>query len=1372
MASAQKADFRFFTVADGLPQNTVFSVAQDDQGFIWLNAGQHITRFDGAKFLSHVNSSHPIFNQNREGFAEMQTDGDLLVYCLNGRIVSTNTLTGEETAVPVAGHLPAGYDANQGHCLKLGNGEMVAAYPAQAAEKVAVLWLKKGRIDRMVEVSGVAAGLENFYFLFCGDGLGNLYFLSAGLDAILKFGPSGEKLQTMPIEKISTSSIARLLPGQLNSVFLTFDNQIFRLQQGASAFQPHPASRFIQIGQNSIFDLVEMPDGNFWVACSGRHLLFYDAGQQKMLDYHKELASHILDLPAFNKIWLDKSDNLWITTQVGVLRVTPNAALFDTYFTEQHANCPVYCSFRGFAEDGYGSIYTSFYNNIFKINSPKDRQSNYTPLIKKDITGPFDLIFHKGKLVLNTGEVLDLKTGQKEKPYPNTQFTIDWGVFATDTQNNLWWGTRNKVLWLEEQAGLLAWKEIASLPGTADIADVAFDRHNGMIWLCYESSLWTLDPVSKQLKWHGEDQAQMLNKLKCVYPDGKGSTWIGTEKGLVRYDYSTNKWRCFTQSDGLPNDIVVGILPEGDSCLWVSTYNGLSRFSIGNGRFLNFYKADGLADNEFNRASHFTASDGRMYFGGVRGVTAFYPKAVMAAYAKQNRTDRLLLRGITLTEDGSDSTFTQLFPNAGQPLHAYHHNRTIRFDFGLLNSAGNTLYSYMLDGLNNNWSTPTKDNGLTFNSLPSGKYVFRVRAMDARGYWLPQEVAVPLIVHPPWWASWWAYLLYALSLAAAAYGVFHFLKKRWELQNQLQLEQQEALRLKDLDAFKSRLYTNLTHEFRTPLTVILGMAEQGELEIGKLEKLGIGDSQEQLQTISNFLISNFQSIERNGQNLLRLVNQLLDLSKLEDKSFKLKLQHGDIVPFLRYVTESFQSYANGLNLSLRFFTTIEKLEMDFDPEQVQQVMTNLIGNALKFTPSGGDVQVRLTIDDLSRQKSGDEQEPPIVNRKSSIVIQVQDTGIGIPEPAIPHIFDRFYQVDGSTTRAGEGTGIGLAHTLELVKMMGGEISVESSASPLGKRGTGTTFTVALPVVQLPLIPKGKANSSNPAETKLQTITDELPEVDSPLGLRVFAKQMAEQGRSHERNNPTIQQSNNLLLIEDNADVVEYLKTILSEKYHVQVAYNGRIGIERALELVPDLIISDVMMPEMDGYQVLHKLKNDELTSHVPIVLLTAKADAESKVAGLRRGADAYLSKPFDKKELLATLEMMLENRRRMVAYFTGKAHEAVNQPVEELAVENAFLQKVRQIVAENYPDENFALPQLCDLIGMSRSQLFRKMKALMEVSPSDFIRDYRMQQAKTLLETHSLSVKEVAYSVGFKDLSHFSKTFQDAFGVPPSSLSK
>lgn len=471
-------------------------------------------------------------------------------------------------------------------------------------------------------------------------------------------------------------------------------------------------------------------------------------------------------------------------------------------------------------------------------------------------------------------------------------------------------------------------------------------------------------------------------------------------------------------------------------------------------------------------------------------------------------------------------------------------------------------------------------------------------------------------------------------------------------------------------------------------------------------------------------------IQRNGSNLLKLINQLLDLSKLESGALQLKLQQGDIIPYLRYLTESFQTYTNSHNLALRFQSLLEHLIMDYDPEQLKQVLTNLISNAVKFTPSGGEITIRVN--------TADQQ----------LRLQVADTGVGIDKDELPHIFNRFYQVDGSSTRAGEGTGIGLSHAQELVKLMGGTIEVESEVN------AGTCFTVSLPITNEAAQVEGSFKMA-PGFMPAPTVA---PNQDEESLVRV-ATGLSTGERPQ------------LLLIEDNQDVVAYLKSCLKGIYQLDVAYNGLIGIEKAIKNVPDLIISDVMMPEKNGFEVCDTLKNDERTSHIPIVLLTAKADASSRISGLSRGADAYLVKPFDRKELLIRLYQLVERQQRMMAYFSAKL-PLPEVKKADVQVEDEFIQKVRYHIEQHYKDEDFGLPQLCQKIRMSRSQLYRKLKALTGTSPSDFIRSYRLNKARALLETSELSVSEVAWEVGYKDIAHFSRSYQEVFGFSPNATIK
>ena len=557
---------------------------------------------------------------------------------------------------------------------------------------------------------------------------------------------------------------------------------------------------------------------------------------------------------------------------------------------------------------------------------------------------------------------------------------------------------------------------------------------------------------------------------------------------------------------------------------------------------------------------------------------------------------------------------------------------------------------------------------------------------------------------------------------------------------QLAEEARERERLNEMDAFKTRFFTNISHEFRTPLTVILGMAEQTKLEI---EKLKIADFQP--------LISKLDLIKRNGQNLLRLINEILDLAKLENNALKLNCVQEDVLPYLRYITQSLQSLANTGNILLQVESSEAGVVMDYDPDRLLQIVHNLLSNAIKFTPSGGRVTLKLETRKV---------ETAQINADASIsntrfFMSVSDTGAGIAPEELPLVFDRFFQAKNQDHAKAGGAGIGLSLTRELVKVMGGDISVESA---LGK---GTAFTVVLPITN-----KAPFNSTPEWERSPDVVAETNA---SPLPTGGGAGPDAPQ----------------LLLIEDNPDVVEYLAACLGPYYQLDFAYNGRAGIEKAIETVPDFIISDVMMPEKDGFEVVETLKNDERTSHIPIVLLTARATVTDRIAGLRRGADAYLAKPFVEEELLVVVANLLESRRKLQEKYRNAdfamppAAQDMEPEISETEVvksafdpEDVFLKKTMALIDEYMEDAAFGNAALSRKMLMSESQLHRKIKALTDLSLSVFIRSIRLRRSRTLLQTTSLTVSEVAYAVGFTDPAYFSRTFSAEFGVAPTAFRK
>ena len=544
-----------------------------------------------------------------------------------------------------------------------------------------------------------------------------------------------------------------------------------------------------------------------------------------------------------------------------------------------------------------------------------------------------------------------------------------------------------------------------------------------------------------------------------------------------------------------------------------------------------------------------------------------------------------------------------------------------------------------------------------------------------------------------------------------------------ESQLHQQIEHQENLRLREMDDFKSHFFTNITHEFRTPLTVILGMGEQLSKVETDAEKKGM-----------------LGLIKRNGESLLRLINQLLDLAKLESNTLKINYVQGDVLAYLKYIAESLHSLANAQNVMLRVESDQASIVMDYDPERFLQIVHNLLSNAIKFTPSGGRVVLRAAV------KHGDFENQHVLEKH--LLLTVTDTGAGIPAEELPHLFERFFQAKNQEHAKAGGTGIGLSLASELVKAMGGDISVESEA------GTGSTFLVKLPV------------------TNEAAFADKTPQLAlQNQAFPTLPKSMAPATPNDDSSLPQI------LLIEDNPDVVEYLTACLGNQYRLDFGYNGQAGIEKALETVPDLIVSDVMMPIKDGFEVLGILKNDERTSHIPIILLTAKADVPSRLSGLRRGADAYLSKPFNQEELLVTVKNLLELRRKLQEKYgrfeigtppNSPIHQFTNSPITD--PEDAFLHKLRSVVEANLSDTDFEMPQLERALAMSRSQIYRKVKALTGKSPSLFIRSIRLHHGRHLLLTTDLTVSEIAYDVGYSAPSNFSDAFLEEFGERPGKV--
>ncbi|MEK6152740.1 ATP-binding protein [Flavobacteriaceae bacterium 3-367] len=649
-------------------------------------------------------------------------------------------------------------------------------------------------------------------------------------------------------------------------------------------------------------------------------------------------------------------------------------------------------------------------------------------------------------------------------------------------------------------------------------------------------------------------------------------------------------------------------------------------------------------------------------------------------------------------------------------------SNTLRFEYAApnYNEISRNRYQYYLEGYDENWSDWTEETRKDYTQIPEGNYTFRVKAKNIYEQ-VSAEGRYPFAILPPWYRSWWAYGLYFLLFAAFLYTLLQWRSRQLkrknealekliavrtsEVQHQANQLKIQAEKLLELDQAKSRFFANISHEFRTPLTLIKGPIEQ--LEQNFHEKLSM---------------ENVKMIRRNANRVLSMVNQLLDLSKIDEGSLKLAPTEGDVYKCLRAATSSFNSHAAQRNIDYRVQIPQAVLWASFDRDKLENIIYNLLSNAFKFSGDGSEIAFNVSYGEGGLQ------------------ILVSDSGKGIPKEKIPFIFDRFYQVDSSTTKEKEGSGIGLSLSRDLVELMDGTVTVASEPNK------GTIFTVQLPLEEIRTGQRKKAEDDTTAYLGR-------PQHKNPFVLTKVDK----------RNLPTI------LLVEDNIDMRSFITEQLVQFYKIKEAKDGKAGLKKAITDPPDLVITDLMMPKMDGIELCKKLKTDVNTSHIPVIMLTAKAGMDNKLEGLETGADDYLTKPFDAKELLVRTKNLIEQRQKLRELYTNTEIQVDPKKVTVTSIDQKFLEQVLDLLEENYPNSDFGVPQMQKALAMSKTQLHRKLKALTNEAPGELLRNFRLKRAAQLLSQKADSVTQIAYQVGFNNLSYFAKCFKELYGVAPST---
>lgn len=1311
----------------GLPTDMVYAVCKDDMGFVWLATSDGVCRWDGlsVRVFQHDPADSSSISGNSiaiHAFLWDETTKKLIIGTNNGlSFFDPRTLKAE--------NFTAGDDNSRA---------FLSGIQALLVDRQHELWI------------GTDAGLVKFQR---NDGTFSKYYYSAGsgeqfptdikrvnlildikqdyyndsilwlgtLEGLLKFNKYSKKFSRFyynnknyrhdlnTFKKVVTHSNRKLYLGTWNADMVVFNTSDDRFEK---SFGPYTSSKCCRY-PSPVKPYAEKSANELWISSRNGIGVFNTLTEEINTIRSFKNTEGSTYAPDIAYISSDKT-TMWLSSEYGAFRCTSSGHLFDNYFFPP-VNEDLWFLTSSFYEDtvrkrlyigysrGQGLHYFDLAEHTFHIIPLPERP------LKEIIIRDFLPTGNNTLLVLSADAVYKFSlTDEKFTPLSAYFPTMaDFKKFISDHQGRIWVSsTTHGIQELDPVTGALRniekirsyFDQNKSIP---DFYDLIVDKYD-KLWFRSGKSYGYYAPDQDSFYYFLPERK---TGIVSFYAGKQQDTiWAGTAKnglGFLIPDHPEKGWQMYHSSI---HKRIYSLLRDSLGDFIMLTSGGIEKLVPGRKQAEVFNQNDGLVkfDKWANRdptipGKLFRLHDGRFVIGYRRGLGFFYPENL------HKTTETLAPYISSLKVFGQEMLDSKdLFSTRELPLNYDQNFLTFNYSALAVNDGQDILLAHKLTGIDRDWVKSGR-HSISYSNLQPGNYRFIVKAENRSMPGLFKETSLDIVIHPPWWNTWWAIGLFILLSISFVYIIYRYQLSRI-------LARKEAARLKEVDKLKSRLYANITHEFRTPLTVIKGITGEIAGELSEKEQKRLDDK--------------LSMINRNSDKLLHLVQQMLDMSKIEEGKMKLNLIRDNIVSYLQYVLESFQSMADSKNIKLVFYHETDQVVMDYDQDKIFVIASNLLSNAIKFTPKGGKVIFHV--------------KKETENDKDKLIIKVQDSGIGIRKEHLPHIFDRFYQVDNTLTRKNEGTGIGLALTKELVELMNGDITVKSTPHER------TEFCVSLPITQ-------KAPLQKPKAVEAQWEGEQERTVDLA-------------GGTDDNNLPLA------LIIEDNADVAKYIVSCFAGKYRVKWSPDGEQGIKTAIEVIPDIIISDVMMPGKDGFEVCETLKKDEHTSHIPIVLLTAKATDADRIEGLSHGADAYLTKPFNKKELFVRLEQLIKIRRQLHEKYS-KVEISLAEKAEP-AGEERFLKKAVSFIEQNLDDPGLNASILAKHLHMSESQLYRKLKALSGKSTAVFIRSIRLSAAKRLLESSEFNISEIAYQCGFNDPAWFSRVFKEEYGVSPSSFRK
>lgn len=1318
---ARGQNYRFFSSDHDISSSLVNSIYQDHYGMIWISTEDGLNRYDGTKFTIYRNVigdstslAHNFVNSVRE-----DSKGHIYVCSQKGvQLYNPDTDTFTHTSRR-EGNTEMKYAFSDILELRDGRVWAIGTFPTEITRiGPDGMWMRR-LFSNDLDIRGIGGCIE--------DAEGNIWLMNGWngvyrMDRVGKIHHYDSRSMDLDLHKISC--------GPDGTLYVWGNTRgLYRYDRGSDTFVPVARQLLSQL---LIKDLYFDNDRTIYIATDGQGLKKFDPAAMTLSD--EPMTSSDLS-PGYRKVhdvMRDKEGNLWFSVyQKGVVMVPGHHNNFKYVGHRSSSRNTIGSNcVTGICRDEDGTVWLATDNDgIYGIDPQGNRTAHFndtdTPLTALTLFADSQGRMWVGTFV-NGSMLMDRASGRfsavRFAPLGKRRKVQHSPAFAEGPDGVVWIGTMGSGLFKYDPSANEA-VAFESAIGTIDnwICSMYYSRRTNSLYLgTYNGVDIVEDPLGTPRYTHHSHGLIVHG----IAESESGHIWFATANGLHRLTPGTDEIKVYTTLDGMSGNTVYAVEADGDA-LWISSNTGISKMDIGQERFTNFYVNDGLQGNEFYKNSSFRAKDGTMYFGGINGLTYFTPSDIITSGRKLNvRVTDFILNGTPvragMKSGGRDIIDSPVFE--AREFRLAHSDNSFQIEFGTreLDRPEAARYRYSLD--DEPWTElPYGTDMVAFSELNSGRHTLRVVAVDNGIESDPTEIHIDIA--PPWYATWWAILLWTgLLLLVCLYAyraVLLRIRRRKELEERRHEEEMNETRL--------QFYINMSHEIRTPMSLVLS----------PLQKLMVSDS-------DPARLREYRLITRNAKRVLRLVNEMMDISKIDKNLMRISFREIEIVPFIKDLRDTFHQATSSRDIAVDLLHEgCDGLKLWIDRSNFDKVLMNLLSNAVKHTPDGGRITIQVTTghDPAARAPLTDYAE-----------ISVTDTGAGIPPEAREKIFERFFSgndaVDGS-----KGTGVGLHLTRSLVKLHHGTITVDGNPD-----GQGSRFTVRLPLGCAHLNDSDKATDETPATDSAPL---ELPHADTAPAA---APDMAES--KHTR-------SARVLIAEDNEEIRHYIASELSPYFHVTACRDGSEAIDEIFRNAPDIVISDVMMPQVDGLTLTSRIKRNINLNHIPVILLTAKTRDEDTMQGLEIGADAYMTKPFNIMLLRKTVENLLRSHRRLRNSFSGnQTHDDKVEHVEADSSDDKLMKRVMKVINRNLDNPDITIESVASEVGLSRVHLHRKLKELTNQSPRDFIRNVRLREAAKLLTERGLSVQEVADLTGFRSPNHFATRFKELFGMAPTAYAE